>query len=97
LHSRKQEIIENPEQEEMPVYKIDVENLPWRIVQRNDGWLIKGRKIERFAARTDFDNEEGVRRLRDIMKKMGIVRELERRGIQKGHIIDFGHHGQITY
>ena len=85
------------ETNETPVYKLDPDTLPWRIIKNDKGWRVKGRKIDRFAARTDFDNEEGVRRLRDIMKKMGIMRELERMGIKKDQIIDFGQHGQITY
>lgn len=92
---REQEQTEEPD--ETPVYKLDPETLPWRIIKRDNGYLVRGRKIERFAARTDFDNEEGVRRLRDIMKKMGIMREIERQGIEKGQTIEFGHHGSVEY
>lgn len=85
-------------EDEAPVYKIPEEQLPWKLIKRSDGFLVKGRKIERFAARTDFDNEDGVRRLRDIMKKMGIMRELERSGVKKGEVIEFGHGtGRIEY
>lgn len=83
--------------ESMPVYRLDPARTPWRIRQQGDGFLVEGRKIERFALRTDFANEEGVRRLRDIMKKMGIMRELEKRGIEKGQIIAIGDKGTIEY
>ena len=63
--------------EDVPVYRINPDQLPWRIIKRNDGYLVRGKKIERFAMRTDFDNEEGVRRLRDIMKKTGHPRSPE--------------------
>jgi GTP-binding protein len=86
-----------PAEEKTPVYKLDPDTLPWRIIKRNDGFLIRGRKIERFAARTDFDNEEGVKRLRDIMKKMGIMREIEKQGIKRDQRIDFGNQGHIRY
>ncbi|MCL1876453.1 GTPase ObgE [Candidatus Saccharibacteria bacterium] len=43
-------------------------------------FIVHGAKIEKFARRTDFSNWQGVNRLRDIMKKMGITHELERRG-----------------
>ncbi len=82
---------------DIPVYKLNPEQLPWRLVKKGKGYQIKGRKIERFAARTDFDNEEGVGRLRDIMKKMGIIRELERKGIKTGTIIEIGRYGSVKY
>ena len=41
---------------------------------------VAGDKIEKFARRTDFDNFEGLNRLRDIMKKLGISHELTRKG-----------------
>lgn len=53
----------------------------WQVIQKSDFVLVTGNKIEKFARRTDFDNEYGISRLRDIMKKMGIIRELERLGV----------------
>lgn len=95
--ARERQVTEQNQNDEIPIYKIDPEQLPWRVIKRNDGFLVRGRKIERFAARTDFGNEEGVRRLRDIMKKMGIMREIERQGVQKGQKLEFGNHGSIEY
>lgn len=51
---------------------------------------IVGDKIEKFARRTDFDNFEGVNRLRDIMKKMGISHELRRKGVEGDSVIRIG-------
>lgn len=50
-------------------------------------FAVSGEKIERFAHRTNFDNYEGVNRLRDIMKKMGITSELRRQGAEGTSII----------
>jgi GTP-binding protein len=53
----------------------------WSVEKDEDGvFIISGDKIEKFARRTDFDNFEGVNRLRDIMKKLGITHELSRKG-----------------
>jgi len=41
---------------------------------------VTGKKIEKFARRTDFDNYEGVNRLRDILNKLGIAHDLRRKG-----------------
>jgi len=60
-------------------------------------YVVRGQKIERFASRTHFDNEEGVLRLRDIMQKTGIMHELVRQRIHPGDTIAFGDKGQMTY
>lgn len=83
--------------EELPVYRIDPEKQPWQLIKRDNGYLVRGKKIERFAIRTDFDSEEGVRRLRDIMKKMGIMREIEKQGVEQGQIIEIGSVGKLEY
>lgn len=51
---------------------------------------VTGEKIEKFAIRTDFSNYEGVNRLRDIMKRMGIAHELRRRGAEGDSVIRIG-------
>ena len=53
-------------------------------------YKVVGDKIEKFARRTDFDNFEGVNRLRDIMKKMGISHELRRKGVEGDSLIHIG-------
>lgn len=53
----------------------------------NASYVIRGDKIERFARRTDFNNEEGVNRLRDIMRRLGITQELMRRGVIDGDTV----------
>ena len=60
-------------------------------------FTITGKKIERFAERTDFSSAPGEQRLRDIMRKMGIMRELTRQRIKAGEKIQVGHYGSIDY
>lgn len=63
----------------------------WSVtVSDEDGMAIyevTGDKIEKFARRTNFDNFEGLNRLRDIMKKLGISHELTRKGATGESII----------
>jgi len=68
--------------------------LAWK-VQRDetDGastYTVRGKKIEKFAARTNFEQFQAVNRLRDIMNKMGITHELKRRGAEGNSIIKIG-------
>jgi GTP-binding protein len=46
----------------------------------NTYYRVSGDKIEKFARRTIFGNYEAENRLRDIMQKMGITRELKHQG-----------------
>lgn len=79
------------------VIKPEFSELEWTVKKIDDtSYLIMGRKIERFAMRTDFDSEEGVRRLKDIFRKKGITHELKRKGIQKGDSIQIGKSGLYT-
>ena len=59
-------------------------------------FLVVGDKIEKFARRTDYANFEGVNRLRDIMKKLGITHELRRKGAESNSIIRIGD-DEFTY
>ena len=68
--------------------------LSWKITKVQDDentiFVVKGHKIEKFARRTQFDSYEGVNRLRDIMKKMGISHALTREGADGASIIRIG-------
>jgi GTP-binding protein len=55
-------------------------NQAWQVTKHKKTFRVTGDKIEKFARKTDFDNWQGLERLRDIMKKLGITRELERQG-----------------
>jgi GTP-binding protein len=71
----------------------------WKVVKRAGAFVVTGEKIEKFARRTDFNNPAGKARLRDIMKRLGIMHELERRHIKTGDKIKFGNESSrsLTY
>ncbi len=83
--------------EQLPVITLSPEKTSWETSTVTGGFRVTGHKIERFAARTDFSNIQSVARIRDILKKMGIIRELQRKGIQDGDKIEIGDVGQIEY
>lgn len=92
--SRMEELVE--EDAGIPVLTISNKD-SWRVTKTGSGFMITGPKIERFAARTDFDNYHGVQRLRDIMRKMGIMHELNRQGLKAGDDIVIASHGKFDY
>ncbi len=83
--------------------KLPVIGLPenlnsWKVEKKNDKFVVTGRKIERFAQRTDFGSNASKDRIRDIMKKMGIMHELRRMDIEAGQTIVIGDNiGKIDY
>lgn len=96
---QRQAVAEIEEHEsKVPVLRLsEAEESPWEVYPVDDGFQVKGTKIEQFAARTDFNNEEAVQRLRDIMRKTGIMHALQRQGIEPGQIIHIGHRYDFPY
>ncbi len=62
----------------------------WRVEKKDDIYEVEGFKIEKFARRTDKDNVHSINRLRDIMRKIGIVHELMRQGAKGDSTIVIG-------
>lgn len=69
----------------------------WKVTKDDDRYIVTGDKIEKFARRTNFDNFEGVNRLRDIMHKLGITRELNHQGATGESIISIDGHTFTLY
>ena len=80
------------EKDEVTVIRPDFKELEWEVerLDEEDSFLVTGRKIERFAMRTDAENDEAVRRMKDIMRKKGILHELRRKGARAGSTVVFG-------
>lgn len=96
IAERAKQAIEAPAIETVPILRIAAED-SWTVTKTDTGFLVKGRKIERFAARTDFENEHGVQRLRDIMKKMGIMHKLRKLGIEPEQTIEIYRQDSFEY
>ncbi len=69
----------------------------WHVRREEGTYVVTGPKIEKFAARTDYNNVHSVNRLRDIMRKIGIAHELERQGIQPADIVSIGESGEYRF
>lgn len=79
----------------IPILRLPASDEAWQVVKEDKRFVVIGEKIERFAVRTDFNNEAGIERLREIMRKMGIMHELERQKINPGDKIYFGKKADI--
>lgn len=67
-----------------------VVELDFEVEREAGGFRVKGAKVERFAAMTNFQQEEGTRRFQNILKKMGVEKELLRQGVEPGDTVKVG-------
>lgn len=82
-----------------PVEEAPVDDEPFRfvieldfVVERKETeegpvYLVKGAKVEKLASMTHFSQSEGARRFMNILKKMGVEKELERQGVEPGDTV----------
>ncbi|HEX4662421.1 MAG TPA: GTPase ObgE [Candidatus Saccharimonadales bacterium] len=75
----------------------DAKDEAWHVLVEDKRFTITGHKIEKFAARTNFDSAAGLQRFRDILKKMGIMHHLNRNGLKHGDTIAIGKHGEFHF
>lgn len=60
-------------------------------VQREDGaYRVVGRRIERLAAQTNFENTESAERFQRDLARLGVERELARAGVSAGDSVRIG-------
>ena len=72
----------------LPVLRLEKSD-KWTVEKTEHGFKVYGGRADKFAARTDFDNEESIRRFRDILKKMGVMHALSRQGAVPGDTVTF--------
>lgn len=89
---------QDAETEAVPVISLDNSALAdkWQVKLIGQIYKVSGSKIERFSRRTDYENWEGVNRLRDIMRKIGITRELIKQGAVADSLIQIGADPEFT-
>jgi GTPase len=60
-------------------------------IEKADGlYLVSGAVIEKIAARTDFDNDESLRRFQNYCRRSGLEKELKKLGIGDGDTVRIG-------
>ncbi len=69
--------------EEMPVIRLDDSSM-WDVRKRGNTYEVTGTEIEGFARRTNTDQYQSVQRLRHILARKGIMRQIVRLGAKAG-------------
>jgi GTP-binding protein len=58
--------------------------------RENGSYRVVGRRIERLAAQTNFENEESAERFQRDLARLGVERELVRAGVVPGDTVRIG-------
>jgi len=53
-------------------------------------WRVRGKEVEKWVAMTDFDNEEGVAKLKNIFDRIGLTEAFREKGLQPGDTVMVG-------
>ena len=80
-----------PKPEDIPVIELATPPDFWQVTAEEDGtYRVTGGRIEGFGRRTNWDSGDGVERLRDIMRKVGVAKELRKLGAKPGDTVRIG-------
>src|SRR5579859_6730692 len=60
-------------------------------ISREQGiYLVRGKRVERMVAMTDQESPEGMARLENHLRRLGVTQALEEAGVQPGNVVRFG-------
>jgi GTP-binding protein len=80
-----------PEPAGVVVHRIDSMRDGFVVERDRDGaFRVRGKRIERIAAQTDFDVDESAERFQRDLEKLGIDAELRRAGVAPGDLVRIG-------
>ncbi len=76
----------------LPVFRLEEkeDEETFTIEREADGWRVRGKQVERIAARTVWNLEEAVRRFQRTMEHLGIAEALESAGVRPGDVVHIG-------
>lgn len=82
--------IERAHADETAVFEGPKEEASFEISREGDAWLVRGPRIERLVAMTNFNYGEAIDRFQRILDKMGVLEELRERGVKAGDTVILG-------
>lgn len=76
--------------EELPIIRPKEDEEAFEVQREGHTFRLRGKKIERVTAMTNFDQEEAVLRLHRVFKAMGVTDALEHAGVHEGDKVRIG-------
>jgi GTP-binding protein len=93
LYRAKQLLLQTPvepENKQVPVYRVDTDPRAFTITHVQDGWRVSGESIERAAQMTYWEHFQSVRRFQHILEALGVDEALREAGVQVGDTVYIG-------
>jgi GTP-binding protein len=84
------EMAEPPDPAGVVVHRLEAADEGFAIERDEDVYVVRGRRIERLAVQTNFDNEESAERFQRELLKSGIDAALRRAGVRPGDDVRIG-------
>ena len=88
--SKLQELPVEPVETALPIYRTDEDPDAFEIEKTDEGYVVTGKRIERAAAMTYFDQPGSVRRFQRFMAGIGADKALKAAGIEEGETVFIG-------
>ncbi len=85
-----EDLAADPEPSGVVVHKLEGLGDQFVVEVENGAFRVKGRRIERIAAQTNFDNEESAERFQRDLMRLGIDAELRKAGVTAGDTVRIG-------
>jgi GTP-binding protein len=79
-----------PEPAGVVVHRIEAMGDGFAVSREEDAFRVRGKRIERIAAQTNFEVEESAERFQRDLARLGIDDELRRAGIEPGDTVRIG-------
>ncbi len=84
------ELAEPREPAGVVVHRFDTPGDAFQVSRETGAFRVRGARIERIAAQTDFLNEESATRFQRDLARLGIEQELRRVGVEAGDLVRIG-------
>jgi GTP-binding protein len=79
-----------PEPTGIVVHRFESDREGFSVDREGEAYRVRGRRIERLVAQTDFENEESAERFQRDLLHLGIDHGLRRAGVQPGDAVRIG-------
>jgi GTP-binding protein len=90
LLPRMDDLSEPPEPAGIVIHRMQSAGDSFTVAREEGSLVVRGRRIERLAAQTNFDNEESAERFQHDLVRLGVDEQLRRLGAAPGETVRIG-------
>jgi len=84
------ELAEGPDPAGVVVHRLEAAGDGFTVEKDEEGYIVRGKRIERLALQTNFDNEESAERFQRELLRLGVDGALRKAGVRRGDDVRIG-------